>query len=81
MTRARRYFEVFNLAMGRLIALLLVGAGALAFIIAFEATTLRSALLPTGIGLGLWLVAAAMLYWRFTFLHIVEFMAGFGSSK
>ncbi|MEO0702218.1 MAG: hypothetical protein AAFY80_08780 [Pseudomonadota bacterium] len=81
MTKARRCFEVFNLTLGRLIALIPGGAGALALLIAFEAPDLRGALLPAGIGLGLLLVAAAMLYWRFTFLHILEFMASWGSSK
>lgn len=81
MAKRPSIFETFDLAIGRLIALTFAGAGALVLFIAFEARDGRDALLPFGIGVGLLLIAAAMLYWRITFLNIFEFLAGFGGSR
>ncbi|MEL6920139.1 MAG: hypothetical protein AAFO77_03825 [Pseudomonadota bacterium] len=76
MAKGRNFLETFDLAIGRLIALMLGGAGALALLIAFEARDSGDVVLPIGIGVVLLLVAAAMLYWRITFLSIFEFLAG-----
>lgn len=81
MTKARRFFEAFDLALGRFIALMFGVAGTLALFIALEARDVQDALLPIGIGLGLLLVAAAMLYRRVTFLNTVQFFASGGSSN
>lgn len=79
MAKKLSFLETFDLAIGRIIALIVGGAGALVFSIAFDARDFNDALFPMGIGSGLLLIAAAMFYWRITLINVFEFMAGFGS--
>ncbi|MEM7719544.1 MAG: hypothetical protein AAF222_10085 [Pseudomonadota bacterium] len=72
----RSFFETFNLALGRLIAILL---GAMGAFLLYLALLLGDMVWVGAIGAGLVLIAAAMLYWRMTLLHILEFFSG-GSS-
>lgn len=72
MTKIRRFFETFNLALGMLIALLLGAVGAL---LLYLAVSLGDMFWVGAIGLGLVLIAVAMLYWRVTILRILEFFA------
>lgn len=81
MTKAQRFFETFNLAFGRLVAVIIGAAGALLVYIAVEAWGSSGALIPGGIGLALLCLAAAMLYWRATFLGILEVLASGVTSK
>lgn len=81
MNKSRSFFETFDLALGRFIAFILGGAGALVLFIAFEGRGGEGSLISTGIGLGLLLIAAAIVYWRVTFLDIIQLFAGGGSSN
>lgn len=72
MTKARQFFETFNLALGRLIALLI---GAIGVFLLYVAFSLGGTFWLGAIGLGFVLIAAAMLYWRVTILGILDFFA------
>jgi len=81
MTKRRNWFETCDLLIGRLIALIIAGVGALATLIAFEVSDFQDAFLPFVIGLGLLLLAAALLYWRVSFLNMLQFFTSGGSSS
>ena len=75
MTKARQFFETFNLALGRLVALIVGAVGVLALYISWEAWGSSGAMVAAAIGIGLIVLATAMLYWRVTILGIVEFFS------
>lgn len=75
MSSARRFFQMFNLALGRLIALLLCVIGGYLVYVALNIWGDGPTWIMFGIGLALLLIAAAMLYWRITFFGILEFFS------
>lgn len=73
MSTARRFFETFNLALGRLIALLIGAIGAFLVYVAIHLWGDTATTVMFFIGLAMICVAAAMLYFRMTILGFLEF--------
>ncbi|MEO0945450.1 MAG: hypothetical protein AAFY06_11500 [Pseudomonadota bacterium] len=73
MSTARRFFETFNLALGRIIALLIGAVGGLLVYFAIQIWGDSITTVMLCIGLALLAIAAAMLYFRMTFLGFMEF--------
>ncbi len=75
-TKARRFFETFKLALGRLVALIVVAMGALLVYAAYLSWSASGPTVMGGIGLALLVLSAARLCWRAIFLGILETLSG-----
>lgn len=72
MSTARRLIETFNLALGRIIALLIGAFGGFLVYVAINIWGDTATTVMLIIGLGLLLIAGAMLYFRMTILGFLE---------
>lgn len=75
MTKTQRFFETFDLALGRLIAGLLGAAGAFLLYVAWHIWGGPPTVVVIGIGGALVPLSAAMLYCRVTLLRLIAFFA------
>ena len=75
MSTARRFFETFDLALGRLLALVFGVIGGFLVYAAWHIWGDAPTTIMFCIGLGLLLVAGLMLYYRVTFFGLLEFFA------
>ncbi len=75
MTRLRHFVEIFDLALGRLIALFLGAIGGLLIYFSWHTWGDTATLVPFGLGLGLLTITGIMLYCRMTFLGLLGYFA------
>lgn len=75
MATLRRFFRTFDLMLGRLIALVLGAIGGFLVYFSWHVWGDTATMITFGIGLGLLLIAALMLYYRVTLFGVLDFFA------
>lgn len=72
MNTAVRFLKAFDLALGRLLALILGGLGGFLVYLSVNLWGDTATLIMCGIGVGLLLIAGIMLYRRVTLIGVID---------
>lgn len=75
MSTMRRFFETFDLAFGRLIALALGAVGGFLVYFSWHVWGDTTTLITFAVGVGLLLISSLMIYHRVTFFGVLDCFA------